>query len=118
MTTETGFYSIIDYPAGDPTTQEKIVATFAEIQERWVRHHPGYRSARFLASTDGERVCAIVHWAREADLRAFEESPDIDRLYADIDRALRALPGVGTPRMTRYRLLREVRPEPTERSGS
>ncbi|RSO02628.1 antibiotic biosynthesis monooxygenase, partial [Streptomyces sp. WAC 06725] len=56
MSTDSGFYSIIDYTVDASDTQRELVEAFAEIQERWVRFYPGYRSARFHVSTDGTRV--------------------------------------------------------------
>ncbi|TDB84982.1 antibiotic biosynthesis monooxygenase [Actinomadura sp. KC216] len=76
MSTESGFYSTIDYTVDGHDTQREFVAAFAEIQERWVRVHPGYRSARFHVSADRSRVCNIVHWASEADFRHFVETSD------------------------------------------
>ncbi|WP_238010028.1 antibiotic biosynthesis monooxygenase [Dactylosporangium sp. AC04546] len=102
--------SVIDYPVDGPAAQSSVVEAFAAIQEQWVRHHRGYRSARFLASTGGDRVCALVHWDSEADLRAFEAATDTAGLDAAIARALGGLTGVGAPRLTRYRVVREVLP--------
>lgn len=113
MNAEPGFYSIIDYTVDGPETQRALVEAFAEIQERRVRSYPGYRSARFLASTDGSRVYTIVSWASEADFRHFDETDDMEARQADIRRALAGLPGKAEPRMSgapRYVLMREVRP--------
>lgn len=110
-----GFYSIIDYTVDGPETQRELVEAFAEIQERWVRFYPGYRSARFLASVDGTRVYNIVHWANEADFRAFEEGSDTDGRMAAIRTALDGLSGAAEPRMSgapRYTVLGEVTPGP------
>ncbi|MFY1686701.1 antibiotic biosynthesis monooxygenase [Plantactinospora sp. WMMB782] len=107
------FYSIIDYTVDGPATQEELVAAFAEIQDRWVRFHPGYVSARFLVSLDGTRVYNLVHWATEADYRAFESTSDTDGRLAAIASALAGLTGTAEPRMTgapHYRLAREVGP--------
>ena len=112
VTADAGFYSIIDYTVDGPETQREVVEVFAGIQERWVRHHPGYRSARFLSSTDGTRVCALVHWASQADLRQFEESADTADLMEAIQKALDGLSGRVEPRMSRYTVLREITPGP------
>ncbi|GAA4929525.1 C-6 monooxygenase [Nonomuraea thailandensis] len=115
MSTDPGFYSIIDYTVDGPDTQRELVEAFAEIQERWVRFHPGYRSARFHISTDGTRVYNIVHWASEADYRHFAETSDTDRRTAAIGKALQGLSGKAEPRMTglpTYTVVREVGPGP------
>ncbi|MEO3749522.1 antibiotic biosynthesis monooxygenase [Streptomyces sp. B6B3] len=115
MSTDSGFYSIIDYTVDGPRTQEELVAAFAEIQERWVRFHPGYRSARFHVSTDGTRVYNIVHWDSEADYRSFVETSDTDGRAAAIQRALDGLSGTAEPRMDgppTYRVVREIGPGP------
>ncbi|WP_436786703.1 hypothetical protein [Yinghuangia sp. YIM S10712] len=115
MTADNGFYSIIDYTVDGAATQTELVEAFAAIQERWVRFYPGYRSARFLASTDGTRVYNIVSWATEADYRHFEETSDTESRMAAIHAALDGLSGTAEPRMSgapRYRLVREVGPGP------
>ncbi|MFI7133681.1 antibiotic biosynthesis monooxygenase family protein [Nonomuraea sp. NPDC050153] len=115
VSTDTGFYSIIDYTVDGFDTQRELVEAFAEIQERWVRFHPGYRSARFHVSTDGTRVYNIVHWASEADYRAFVETSDTDGRMAAIGTALQELSGKAEPRMSgvpTYTVAREVGPGP------
>ena len=115
MTTDTGFYSIIDYTVDGPDTQRELVAAFAEIQERWVRFHHGYRSARFHTSTDGTRVYTIVHWASEADYRTFVATSDTDGRMAAIGKALDGLSGKAEARMTSdptYVVIRAVGPGP------
>jgi C-6 monooxygenase len=115
MSTESGFYSIIDYTVDGPDTQRELVDAFAEIQEQRVRFHPGYRSARFFVSADGTRVYNIVSWASEADWRHFDETDDRAARQAAIDDALRGLSGKAEPRMSgapRYTLMREVHPGP------
>ncbi len=114
MSTENGFYSIIDYTVDGPETQRELVDAFADIQERRVRGYPGYRAARFLVSSDGTRVYNIVSWDSEADWRHFDETDDLEERQADIKRALAGLSGKAEPRMSgapRYTLMREVRPE-------
>ncbi|MGK5672102.1 antibiotic biosynthesis monooxygenase family protein [Micromonospora sp. URMC 106] len=115
MRADSGFYSIIDYTVDGPDTQRELVEAFAEIQERWVRFYPGYRSARFHVSTDGTRVYNIVHWASEADYQNFVRTSDTDGRMAAIGRALAALSGTAEPRMTgapTYTVVREVGPGP------
>ncbi|WP_052852622.1 antibiotic biosynthesis monooxygenase family protein [Streptomyces avicenniae] len=113
MSTDGGFYSIIDYTVDGPSTQAELVEVFAEIQERWVSFYPGYRSARFHVSTDGTRVYNIVHWASEADYRAFVETSDTEGRMAAIVTALEGLSGKAEPRMSgvpTYTVTREVGP--------
>ncbi|WP_405640281.1 antibiotic biosynthesis monooxygenase [Streptomyces uncialis] len=113
--TDTGFYSIIDHTVDGPATQTELVNAFAEVQERWVRFYPGYRSARFHISTDGTRVYNIVHWDTEADYRNFVETSDTEGRIAAIGAALAGLSGTAEPRMTgapTYTVVREVGPGP------
>lgn len=117
MSTDIGFYSIIDYTVDGPDTQREFVAAFADIQERWVRFYPGYRSARFHASTDGTRVYNIVHWASEADYRNFVETSDTEGRTAAIRKALDGLSGKAEPRMSgppTYVVVREIGPGPQQ----
>ncbi|MFE9104216.1 antibiotic biosynthesis monooxygenase [Actinomadura geliboluensis] len=113
--TDTGFYSIIDYTVDGFDTQRELVAAFAEIQERWVRFYPGYRSARFHVSTDGTRVYNIVHWASETDYRNFVDTSDTEGRMAAISKALKALSGKAEARMSgipTYTVVREIGPGP------
>ncbi|TDC43834.1 antibiotic biosynthesis monooxygenase [Micromonospora sp. KC213] len=115
-----GFYSIIDYTVDSVDTQQELKDAFAEIQERWVRFYPGYRSARFHVSTDGTRVYNIVHWGREADYRNFVETSDTEGRMAAIRKVLEGLSGEAEARMSgapTYTVVREVGPGP-QRLGS
>ena len=100
MRADEGFASIIAYTVDGPRTQEELVAAFAEIQERWVRFYPGYRSARCHVSTDGTRVYNVVLWASEADYRHVVENSGTEGRTAAIQRALDGLTGTATSRMT------------------
>ncbi|MBB4931591.1 C-6 monooxygenase [Lipingzhangella halophila] len=115
MSADSGFYSIIDYTVDGFDTQRELVAAFAEIQERWVRFYPGYRSARFHASTDGARVYTIVHWASEADYRDFVATSDGESRMDAIRTALEGLSGKAEVRMSEaptYTVVHEVGPGP------
>ncbi|MFC4604236.1 antibiotic biosynthesis monooxygenase family protein [Rhodococcus kronopolitis] len=115
MSTDTGFYSIIDYTADGFDTQQELVEAFAEIQEQWVRFYPGYSSSRFHVSTDGTRVYNIVRWRSEADYRNFVENSDTDGRMAAIEKALEGLSGKAEARMTgapTYTVVREIGPGP------
>ncbi|MEV7006748.1 antibiotic biosynthesis monooxygenase [Streptosporangium sp. NPDC051022] len=115
MSTDPGFYSIIDYTVDGADTQRELVEAFAEIQERWVRFYPGYRSARLHVSTDGTRVYNIVHWASEADYRNFVETSDTEGRWAALQEALNGLSGKAEARMSgppTYVVVREVGPGP------
>lgn len=112
---EPEFYSIIDYTVDGPLTQRELINAFADIQERRVRHRPGYRGARFLASSDGTRVYNIVAWDSEQAWRQFDNTDDPQARDADIAGALEKLTGHAEPRMSgapRYTLLRRVDPSP------
>lgn len=58
MGTDSGFYSIIDHTVDGFDTQRELVEAFAEIQERWVRFYPGYRSSRFEIAPGPQRLDA------------------------------------------------------------
>jgi len=120
VSADSGFYSIIEYTVDGPETQKELVEAFAEIQERWVRFYPGYRSARFHVSLDGTRVYNIVHWESEADYRHFEATSDTEGRLAAIRKALESLSGKAEPSMSglpHYKVVREVGPGP-QRSDS
>ncbi|MEH0973946.1 antibiotic biosynthesis monooxygenase [Micromonospora sp. CPCC 205546] len=115
MSPDTSFYSIIDYTVDGPDTQRELVAAFADVQERWVRFHPGYRSARFHVSTDGTRVYNIVRWASRADYDNFVATSDTQGRMAAIAEALDGLSGKAEARMSgipTYTVVREIGPGP------
>ncbi|MFD9720495.1 antibiotic biosynthesis monooxygenase [Streptomyces sp. NPDC059076] len=121
MTTDRGFYSIIDYTVDGHETQTALVDAFAAIIEKWVSPYPGYRSARFHISTDGTRVYNIVAWESESSYRDFVETSDTEGRMAAIGAALKGLAGRAEPRMTgapTYRVVREVGPRPTPSRAS
>lgn len=103
------YYSIIDYRVDGPQAQAAIVSAFAEIQRQWVASYPGYRSARFLTSTDGDRVLCVVTWDSEEDFRHFEAVSDTEGRSAAIGRALAGLSA--TAERKSFRLARTVKPE-------
>ncbi|WP_168201310.1 antibiotic biosynthesis monooxygenase [Qingshengfaniella alkalisoli] len=102
------FYSIIDYSASNAEDQAKIASAFAEIQKEWVASYPGYSSARFLASTDGLIVRAIVEWETEDAFHSFERESDSKGRMAALERAFRELSTQGS-RQT-FVAIGEVRP--------
>ncbi|WP_410627871.1 antibiotic biosynthesis monooxygenase family protein [Amycolatopsis sp. cmx-8-4] len=115
MSTDTGFYSIIEHAVDGPETQRALVDAFAEIQQRWVRFYPGYVSARFHVSTDGTRVYNIVSWASETDYRNFVATSDTDGRMTAIQTAMDLLSGKAEARVSAtptYTLAREISPEP------
>lgn len=120
MTADTSFYSIIDYAVDGARTQSELIDAFIELQERWVRFYPGYRSARLFASLDGTRVYNVVHWASEADYRHFEATSDTEGRIAAIEAAVAGVSGRAEPRMTGapwFRIAHEVTPGPAPASG-
>ncbi|MDD7973034.1 antibiotic biosynthesis monooxygenase family protein [Roseinatronobacter alkalisoli] len=96
MTAPKEFYSIIDYTAPEIEDQAKIAATFAQIQKEWVASYPGYVSARFLASTDGAIVRAIVEWESEDAFNSFEKESDSKGRIAALEAAFRELSTQGS----------------------
>lgn len=110
MSTQTNFYSIIDYTAGGPGMQAEIAAAFAQVQKDWVAFYPGYISARFLASTDGTRVRAIVQWESEEAFKNFEKTSDTEGRINALNAVNERLSSTGE-RHT-FRLLDTVTPQP------
>ena len=116
MDDEHGFFSIIDYAVDGAHTQRELIEAFAEIQERWVCFHPGYRSARLFASVDGRRVYNVIHWATRADFDEFEKTSDTAGRIAAIEAAVAGVSGTAVPQMSgppRFTLARVVHPTNT-----
>lgn len=108
MATNEAFYSIIDYTAPSADAQKDIAKAFAGVQRNWVAPYPGFVSARFLASTDGGTVRAIVEWQSEAAFAAFERHSDSKSRIAALNAVFDALSTTGS-RQT-FRFVSEVLP--------
>jgi heme-degrading monooxygenase HmoA len=104
------FYSMIDYTASGAESQPDIALAFAQIQKDWVATYPGFIAARFLASTDGEIVRAIVEWENEDAFRDFERKSDPKGRMAALEAVFKRLSTSGT-RLT-FRAIGDVEPQP------
>lgn len=102
------FYSIIDYTAPSREGQREIAQAFAQIQRDWVASYPGFVSARFLASTDGKIVRALVEWESEDAFVAFERNSDGKGRIAALEAVFKKLSTQGS-RQT-FRPVGEVLP--------
>lgn len=96
MPSATPFYSIIDYTAASAEAQLGIAQAFAQIQRDWVAPYRGFVSARFLASTDGTIVRAIVEWQSEDAFHAFERESDGKGRIAALEEAFAKLSTQGS----------------------
>ncbi|TGG90264.1 antibiotic biosynthesis monooxygenase [Natronospirillum operosum] len=96
MTSPAAFYSIIDYTALSAQSQQDIAEAFAQIQRDWVAPYSGFVSARFLASTDGKVVRAIVEWETEEAFHAFEKESDGEGRIAALEAVFQKLSTQGS----------------------
>lgn len=87
-----------------PERQEALIAAIVAEVERWVRFQPGFVSATFHASLDGQHVLNYAQWASEAAFRAFTQHPESKRLSA----AIRAVGPDAGPHGMQYRVVRSV----------
>jgi heme-degrading monooxygenase HmoA len=105
------FYSIIDYTAPSTEEQREIAEAFAQIQRDWVAPYPGFVSARFLASTDGNTVRAIVEWESEDAFHTFERESDGKGRIAALEEVFKKLSTQGS--RDTFRPIVEVLPSET-----
>jgi heme-degrading monooxygenase HmoA len=105
---DTGFCTVLDHSVDGQHTQRTLIDALADVHERWLCHHPGYRLGQFLASLDSRRVLSVVQWDTEAAFAAFETSSDHAAVMADIQQALNRLPGLTDTRIDRFHALRHV----------
>ncbi|WP_426124669.1 antibiotic biosynthesis monooxygenase family protein [Pararhizobium sp. PWRC1-1] len=104
------FYSMIDYTSSGAESQPDIALAFAQIQNDWVATYPGFIVARFLASTDGGIVRAVVEWENEEAFRDFEQKSDTKGRMAALETVFNRLSTSGT-RLT-FRAIGDVEPQP------
>lgn len=107
----------IAYSVEGPEQQRRLVAELAAVVERHVRHWPGFESAEFHVSTDGNRVVNHTRWADTAAYQDFAERSETGPRMRDIERAVAEVPGAVFEGFHSYRRLRTVRPEPSDRDG-
>jgi C-6 monooxygenase len=110
MTPSDRFYSMIDYTSSGADSQPDIAFAFAQIQKDWVAAYPGFIAARFLASTDGTIVRAVVEWENEEAFRAFEQTSDTKGRMAALEAVFKRLSTSGS-RLT-FRAIGDVEPTP------
>ncbi len=56
--------------------QQELLAMITAYSKDVASAYPGFISARFHASLDGERVLGVVYWESQAACIAFVKSPD------------------------------------------
>lgn len=76
MSSPEPFYSFVDYTSPSAEDLNLVAEAFAQIQRDWVAPYPGFVSARFFASTDGNIVRAVVEWESKAAFDDFERNSD------------------------------------------
>ncbi|MGW8380862.1 antibiotic biosynthesis monooxygenase family protein [Streptomyces sp. ODS28] len=59
-----------------PARQAELIAELRDFTETVVRHHPGFVSANFHASHDGERVVNYAQWESEEQFHAMLADPE------------------------------------------
>lgn len=70
------FTQIIVFTTTGPDQQDALLAAVLSEVERWVRHQPGFLSASFHRSHDGERVANYAQWRDRASFEAFARHPE------------------------------------------
>ncbi|MFC9104620.1 antibiotic biosynthesis monooxygenase family protein [Streptomyces rochei] len=65
-----------------PEKQQELRDHLVQVTEDLIRHMPGFVSANFHLSRDGEQVVNYAQWRSEADFRAMHADP---RLQSHFD---------------------------------
>lgn len=59
----------------EPANQQKLVGLLTQATEGFVRHAPGFISARLHRSLDGRQVAMYAHWLSKEDYEAMRKDP-------------------------------------------
>lgn len=71
---EKGPYTLIVEFEVDPTQQQQLIESIADVGEQAFRPDPRFISASFHASHDGQRVVNYAQWQSKEDYDAFMNS--------------------------------------------
>ena len=73
------FVVIVQF-AVSPADMQALIADISGQCEAWVRTCPGFISASFHASEDGQRMVNYAQWRSRADWEAFMRRPEQARM--------------------------------------
>nr|WP_276314985.1 antibiotic biosynthesis monooxygenase [Streptomyces sp. WAC 06738] len=62
--------------------QKQLCDRMAQVTEELIRHLPGFVSASFHLSHDGEHVVNYAQWQSEADFRSMHDDPRLAEYFA------------------------------------
>jgi quinol monooxygenase YgiN len=71
-----------------PDTQQQVVELLIAATEQ-ISKMPGFRSANFHCSTDGQRVVNYAQWTNAESMRSMLEDPDCKRHVEEVARLAR-----------------------------
>ncbi|OKK03843.1 hypothetical protein AMK26_20835 [Streptomyces sp. CB03234] len=77
-----GLFTLVNVFAVDPRDQKQLCDHLAQVTEELIRHLPGFISASFHLSHDGEHVVNYAQWRTEADFRAMHADPRLKEHFA------------------------------------
>ncbi|WP_371657973.1 antibiotic biosynthesis monooxygenase [Streptomyces sp. NBC_00280] len=69
------FFTLVNVFAVAPEKQKELCGHLAQVTEELIQHLPGFVSASFHLSHDGEHVVNYAQWRTEADFRAMHADP-------------------------------------------
>jgi len=72
---DNAFVVIVQFSVS-PADIQTLIADIAAQVEAWVRDCPGFISASFHASEDGQRMVNYAQWSSRADWEAFMKRPE------------------------------------------
>jgi quinol monooxygenase YgiN len=112
MTPETPITLINVFTVG-PHDQTRLIELLTEATERFVRHAPGFISARLHRSVDGTKVTMVAEWQSMADYEAMradarplpylQEALKFSRFEPGMYKVVRAFTPPAVPKPERYR---------------
>ncbi|MGW2720265.1 antibiotic biosynthesis monooxygenase family protein [Streptomyces sp. NPDC001492] len=70
-------YTLVNTFTVSPDDQEKLYRHLVDITERTIRHLPGFISANFHLSHDGNQVLNYAQWESEESFRAMHALPEL-----------------------------------------
>ena len=82
--------TLINVATVEPENQQRLVELFVEATENVMCKQPGFISANFHKSLDGEKVVTYAQWKSVKDFRAVFTNPEIRSQLPDFSKFLKS----------------------------
>ena len=82
--------TLINVATVEPENQQRLVELFVEVTENVMCKQPGFISANFHKSLDGEKVTTYAQWRSVEDFRAVFANPEVRSQLPDFSKFVKS----------------------------